>query len=79
MEWWEENILPNPEYQVTLFDGDRFSHGNCQKFLEDRGVQVRCFHLTASDEVMDARRKRERVRPRPYVAERQSEQGTKLC
>lgn len=57
MEWWEENILANPDYQFTLFDGDRFSHGNCQKFLEDRGVRTLCVHLTASDEVMDARRK----------------------
>lgn len=58
MEWWEKEILSRPElYSYTLFDGDRFSHANCQKFLEDRGVRVLCVHLTASDEVMDARRK----------------------
>lgn len=57
MEHWEREILPNPQYKYTLFDGDRFSHANCQKFLEDRGVRVLCVHLTAPDEIMDARRK----------------------
>ncbi len=57
MEHWEREILPDPQYKYTLFDGDRFSHANCQKFLEDRGVRVLCVHLTAPDEVMDARRK----------------------
>lgn len=57
MEHWEKEILPDPQYQYTLFDGDRFSHANCQKFLENRGVRVLCVHLTASDEVMAARRK----------------------
>lgn len=57
MEYWEREILPNPQYKYTLFDGDRFSHGNCQKFLEDRGVRVICAHLTASQETLDARRK----------------------
>mgnify|MGYP003640436738 CR=1 FL=1 len=57
MEYWEEKILPQEGITVTVFDGDRFSHGNCVKFLEDRGVRVLCAHLTASDEVMDARRK----------------------
>jgi len=57
MEWWEKEVLAHPElYSYTLFDGDRFSHANCQKFLEDRGVRVLCAHLTASDEVMVARR-----------------------
>ncbi len=57
MEYWEKEILPSSQYKFTLFDGDRFSHGNCQKFLEDRGVRVLCAHLTASDETLDARRK----------------------
>lgn len=57
MEYWEKEILSNPEYKYTLFDGDRFSHANCQKFLEDRGVRVLCAHLTASPEILDARRK----------------------
>jgi len=57
MEWWEKSVLTDPQYQYTLFDGDRFSHGNCKKFLEDRGVRVLCAHLTASGEVMEARRK----------------------
>jgi len=57
LEFWEKEYLPNEEYQVTVFDGDRFSHGNAVKWLEDRGVRVLCAHLTASDEVMDARRK----------------------
>lgn len=57
LEYWEKEILPNSEYKYTLFDGDRFSHGNAQKFLEDRGVRVVCAHLTAPDEVLNARRK----------------------
>jgi len=56
LEYWEKKILPDPVYKFTVFDGDRFSHANAQKFLEDRGVKVLCAHLTASDEVMDARR-----------------------
>jgi len=57
LEYWESNILTDSQYQYTIFDGDRFSHANAQKFLEERGVRVLCAHLTASDEVMDARRK----------------------
>jgi hypothetical protein len=57
VEHWEWEILSNPQYRFTLFDGDRFSHANCQQFLEDRGVRVLCAHLTASDEAMEARRR----------------------
>lgn len=57
MEHWEKEILPNEQYKFTVFDGDRFSHANCEKFLQERGVRVLCAHLTASDAVMDARRK----------------------
>jgi DNA polymerase III delta prime subunit len=57
LEYWEKEILPNPEYKYTLLDGDRFSHGNAQKFLEDRGVRVLCAHLTAKQEVLTLRRK----------------------
>jgi DNA polymerase III delta prime subunit len=57
MEHWEAEILADATYKYTVFDGDRFSHANAQKYLEDRGVKVLCAHLGASDEVMDARRK----------------------
>jgi hypothetical protein len=57
MEHWEAEILTDATYKYTVFDGDRFSHANAQKYLEDRGVKVLCAHLGASDEVMDARRK----------------------
>lgn len=56
LEYWEAHILTDSAYKYTVFDGDRFSHANAQKWLEDRGVRVLCAHLTASDEVMDARR-----------------------
>jgi DNA polymerase III delta prime subunit len=56
LDYWQAEILPNKNFQFTVFDGDRFSHANAQKRLEDAGARVLCVHLTASDEAMKARR-----------------------
>jgi len=56
LDYWESEILPNKDFQFTVFDGDRFSHNNAKRRLEAAGVRVLCVHLTASDAVMEARR-----------------------
>lgn len=57
IDWWKENILPNPQYKATIFDGDRFSTNPCKAELESlEGVRVLCVYMGASQETLNSRR-----------------------
>jgi hypothetical protein len=50
---WESYLAPNA--RLTIFDGDRFSNGNCRDFVKLRGWQCVC--LLIEDEAGAAQRR----------------------
>jgi len=56
LQYWKEQVLSNPEYKFTLFDGDRFSNTNSLAFIEGAGVRVLCIYLGADKSVLASRR-----------------------
>lgn len=51
LEYWERELS---DRVLTIFDGDRFSNRTALEFLNGR--DLRCLHLTAPDELLEARR-----------------------
>lgn len=56
LQFWKERFLPDDAFDLTVFDGDRFSNRPAVDTLKACGVKLLCMHLTAPDTVADARR-----------------------
>lgn len=63
LAFWRESLLRQPDIQVTIFDGDRFSNQGALKKVEDalaanyHTFVSGCVHLKGSPELLAARRK----------------------
>ncbi len=56
LEYWKENLLPRA--QLTILDGDRFSHYKVREWLTPLVKRVCAVYLHASNEVLTARRQK---------------------
>lgn len=54
LKYWEENLM---DKEVTLLDGDRFSHAKTKLFFESRAERVCAVILKASPDYLERRRK----------------------
>ncbi len=55
LSFWEQRLMR--EKEMTVLDGDRFSNLKVVEFFRERVEKVFCAHVTADQEVIDARRK----------------------
>lgn len=61
--YWGDHLQPRVD--VTIFDGDRFSFESCVNFVRAGVEVVRCIYVTASDDVLAARRAARNWTPNP--------------